>query len=146
MIHRSVQPLHLHTFVDHDFSKTVYRIMFNGQRSSQFAIMSGFAIRVSFALDKNCWVCGKWLLHSIVTASKESKRACNGNGDKASLATVESSNHFVHTQQFLSNAKLTLKGWDQHSQRAPMDEFFFFLHSKTSKSSQGPSLSSRLKV
>ena len=34
--------------------------------------------------------------------------ACNRNGKKASPETEERSNHFLHTQQFLSNAKLTL--------------------------------------
>ena len=53
--------------------------------------------KVCFALDKNCWVCAKWMLHS---ARPVAIPAQNGNGDEASLATVECSNHFVHTQQF----------------------------------------------
>ena len=61
--------------------------------------------KVSFVLDKNCWVCAKWMLHYTVTSPFRSR---NRNGDKASPAIVECSNHFVHTQQFLSYAKLTL--------------------------------------
>ena len=34
--------------------------------------------------------------------------ARNGNGDEASVATIECSNQFAHIQQFLSNANLTL--------------------------------------
>ena len=67
--------------------------------------MCPLASRVSFVLDKNCWVCAKWLLHSTVTAMK---RARNGNGEKAGPVTLECSNHFAHTQQFLSNIKFTL--------------------------------------
>ena len=58
-----------------------------------------------FALLKNCWVNAKWMLHStrfIVIPPR------NGNCDEASPATAECINHFVYTQQFLSNAKLTL--------------------------------------
>ena len=60
---------------------------------------------MSFELHKNCWVCAKWMLHStrfIVIPPR------NGNCDEASPATAECINHFVYTQQFLSNAKLTL--------------------------------------
>ena len=56
--------------------------------------------RMRFALDKNCWVCAKWLLHStLLVAIPVSSR----NGIKCSF-------NFAHTQQFLSNAKRTLPG------------------------------------
>ena len=63
------------------------------------------APRLSFALDKNCWVWAKWLLHFTVAGLASSPfpfRAC------FKAVTVECNNHFLHTQQFLSNAKLTL--------------------------------------
>ena len=53
--------------------------------------------KVSLALDKNCWVCAKWMLHSARTIAIPAQ---NWNGDEASPATVECSNHFVHTHQF----------------------------------------------
>ena len=62
-------------------------------------------IKVSFALDKTCWVCTKWMLHSTRPVAIQSR---NGNGNEVNLVTVECSNQFAHTQQFLSNAKLTL--------------------------------------
>ena len=61
--------------------------------------------RVRLALDRNCWVCRKCLLHSTVTGFASSPflfRAC------FEAATVECSNHFLHTQQFLSRTKRTL--------------------------------------
>ena len=61
--------------------------------------------KVSFALDKNCYVCAKWMLHSIRPVAIP---AWNRNNNEENPATVECSNHFAHTQQFLSNAKLTL--------------------------------------
>ena len=61
--------------------------------------------RVSFALDKNCWVCPKWLLHSTVAGLPRGHSRF-----ETGMATgrVECSIHFAHTQQFLSNAKLNL--------------------------------------
>ena len=61
--------------------------------------------RVSFVLDKNCWVYAKWLLHSSVA-----RLASSPYPFQARMVTgrVECSNHFVHTQPFLTNAKLTL--------------------------------------
>ena len=64
-----------------------------------------FLTKVSLALDRNCWVCEIWLLHSTVTELASSPflfQAC------FEAVTVECSNHFGHTTQFLSNAKLTL--------------------------------------
>ena len=62
-------------------------------------------LKASFPLDKSCWVCAKWMLHSTcpvaILVSKQEWR-------QGSPATVECCNHFGHTQQFLSNAKLTL--------------------------------------
>ena len=54
--------------------------------------------REGFALYRNCWVCAKWLLHSTVTLLFQ---YWNKNGDEVSPTTVECSNHFAHTQQFL---------------------------------------------
>ena len=82
-------------------------------------------ISVFFALDKNYWVCRKWLLHSTVTASK---RARNGNGDEASPATVECSNHFEHTQQFLFNAKNTLTVILSVVTPKPSDDVYCIIH------------------
>ena len=68
-------------------------------------VFSHMEIRVSFALYKKCWVCAKWLLHSTVAglaSSPFSFWAC------FEAVTVECSNHFPHTQQFLPYTKLTL--------------------------------------
>ena len=61
----------------------------------------------SFALDKNCWVYAKLLLHSTITGLALSPFPFWGGMVKG---RVECSIHFAHTQQFLSNAKLTLGG------------------------------------
>ena len=70
-----------------------------------FGVNGRFITRVRLVLDKNCWVCRKWLLHSTVAASKQAR---NRNGDEANPVTVVCSKHFLHTQQFLSRAKRTL--------------------------------------
>ena len=81
--------------------------------------------KVSFALDKNCWVCATWMLHSTRPVTIPSR---NGNGDEASPAIVECSNHFADTQHFLSSAKLSLiqrpsesqyEGFDLYNQVNP---------------------------
>ena len=67
--------------------------------------LSGIVTRVSFALDRNCWECAIWFLNSTVAELASSPfpfQAC------FEAVTVECSNHLQHTQQFLSNAKLTL--------------------------------------
>ena len=55
--------------------------------------------RVFFVLDKNCWVCEKWLLHFTVTAPKTGSK-------QESPVTVECSNHFAHIQQFFPTQKI----------------------------------------
>ena len=74
-----------------------YRLSGRGIRSS--------SSRVSFELDKNCWVCPKWLKHSIVAGLP-----CRHSCFETRMATgqVECSIHFAHTQQLLSNGKLSL--------------------------------------
>ena len=62
--------------------------------------------RVSFALDKNCWVCRKWLLHSTVTGLASSPFPFRARFE---AVTVGCSNHFLHTQQFFPRAKRTLQ-------------------------------------
>ena len=65
----------------------------------------GAQSRDGFALDENCWVCAKWLLHSTVarlTCSPFLFQDWNGE------VTVECSNHFAHAQQFSSNANPSL--------------------------------------
>ena len=57
------------------------------------------------ALDGNCWVCAIWLLHSTVAGLASSPFLFQ---DQNGQVTVECGNHFAHTQQFLSNAILTL--------------------------------------
>ena len=61
--------------------------------------------RVSFALDKNCWVYTKWLIHSAVAGLASSQFPFRGG---MTMKRVECSIHFAHTQQFLCNSKLTL--------------------------------------
>ena len=61
--------------------------------------------RVSFAIDRKCWVCANWLLHSTVARLSSLPFPFR---DRNGEVTVECSSHFAHTQQFLSNAKLTL--------------------------------------
>ena len=61
--------------------------------------------RVSFVLDKKCWACAKWLLHSTVIGLASLPFLFRARFESV---TVECSNHFPHTQQFLSNTKLIL--------------------------------------
>ena len=60
---------------------------------------------VWFALDENCWVCKKWLLHSTVAGLTSPPFLFQ---DQNGEVTVECSIHFLHTQQFLSSANRTL--------------------------------------
>ena len=52
---------------------------------------------VWFALDENCLVCKKWLLHSTVTGLTSPPFLFE---DQNGEVTVECSIHFLHTQQF----------------------------------------------
>ena len=54
-------------------------------------------MRVRLALDKNCWVCRKLLLHSTVTGLASSSFPFRARFE---AVTVECSNHFLHTEQF----------------------------------------------
>ena len=60
---------------------------------------------MSLELDRNCWVCAIWLLRPTVAGLALSPFPFQ---DQNGQVTVECSNHFAHTQQFLSNAILTL--------------------------------------
>ena len=60
---------------------------------------------VWFALDENCWVCKKWLLHSSFAGLTSPPFLIQ---DQNGEVTVECSIHFLHTQQFLSSANRTL--------------------------------------
>ena len=65
--------------------------------------------KVSFVLDRNCWVYTKWLLHSTVARLALTPFPFQ---DRNVKGTVECRIQFAHTQHFLSNAKLTLVGGD----------------------------------